>query len=490
MIRRVIGSLVLLCVVVSSGAIAFSRNSRGRAKSDLPMARASTLRLVQAAPAAQATQSASRAGTRSAYFGDLHVHTSWSFDAYATGNRNDPRLAYRFGQGEVVTMASGARAQLRVPLDFMAVTDHDISYSDVPLCIDPTNSDYGSPACGELFQPAGPPRAPDVCMTEQTPCYAAGNAARVGYRVQFAWRMAQKNANDFYRPGKFTTFPAYEFTSGIQGQLHRNVIFRGEQLPDTILRAADVKNSPERLWEWLERNCVGDCRVVAIPHNTNWNRGIMLSATSNSDGSAFTTDGLKLRARRETLIEVYQHKGGSECAIGVGTAAEECNFELVLKPCKPGQAIAGEGGAGMPSCQVESQFVRNALKTGLALEGQYGVNPYKYGFIGSTDTHASAPGATDEKYAVGHFNTMDDTPEERRSRRFAEVVSSSRMDLGTEMLWNPGGLAGVWAEENTRASIFEGLMRKETFATSGTRIRIRLFAGWSYSQDLTKHQSF
>jgi hypothetical protein len=467
-------------LLLATGMVAMRPWRGSNLESGKPMARA------VAAPRSSAAMQASNPA-RNAYFGDLHVHTSWSFDAYASGDRNDPRMAYRFGQGEVVTMSTGVRAQLQVPLDFMAVTDHDTSFADVPLCLDPTASDYDSSACRELFQPTGPTRTDAPCTGDLTACMASSSARRQGYRVQSAWRMVQKNADDFYRPGRFTTFPAYEFTSGIQGMLHRNVIFRDQHVPETILRSNDVKGSPERLWEWLERQCVGECQVAVIPHNTNWNQGIMLGVT-NSDGTAFTTDMLKLRAMREYLVEIYQHKGNSECSLGLGTSDEECGFELVLQPCKEGQKASNEG--GMPTCGVDSQFVRNALKTGLSLESRYGVNPYKFGFIGSTDTHASIPGATDERHALGHYNDFDDTPQKRLGRRWAETVSVPGTNWGTSRLWNPGGLAGAWAEENTRGAIFDAFKRKETFATSGPRIRIRLFAGWTYPADLDKHSNF
>jgi hypothetical protein len=426
---------------------------------------------------------------RNAYFGDLHVHTSYSLDAYALGNRNDPRMAYRFGRGETVALPGGAESHLQAPLDFMAVTDHDVWLGELSLCQDPQDAAYKTEACQTLRSstqdpekglrgmwgmaaqmvknPAG--RSAEVCGSAE-----ADENNKCFQRAQSIWQQIQKNADEFYEPGRFTTFAGYEWSAGFKrvGMLHRNVIFRGGQVPQAVYSAVDLNNSPERLWKWLEQACTGECQVISIPHNTNFGWGIAL-ASNNSDGTPFTTEGLTRRAKTEPVIELFQSKGNSECSPGLGTNDEQCNFEQLFKPCKPGEEAF---------CAVASNYVRNALKTGLVLEDQYGVNPFKYGFIGSTDTHSSAAGATEEGNWPGTGSLADNRPETRLHHSVGPEFPVK------SVLNNPGGLAGVWAEENTRESIFDALKRRESFATSGTRIRVRFFGGWNFPSDLHRRR--
>jgi hypothetical protein len=424
---------------------------------------------------------------KNAYFGDLHVHTSYSLDAYTLDNRNDPRSAYRFGRGEEVVLPGGNKSKLRVPLDFMAVTDHDVWLGEVSLCLDKSDAAYDKPVCKALratdtdqssagkvmfglaatFMSKPAKRNADICGIAE-----ATEASKCFQRAKSVWLQIQKNADDFYRPGKFTTLYGYEWSAGFErmGMLHRNVIFRGGKVPESVYSAVELNNTPERLWEWLQRDCTGECQVISIPHNTNFGWGVALD-TKNSDGTPFTTEGLERRAKTEPLIEIHQVKGNSECSPGLGTDDEQCNFEQLFKPCKQGEDAF---------CAVAKDYVRNALKTGLVLDQQYGVNPFKYGFIGDTDTHSSAPGSTEEDAWNGAGGVSDATPQRRLASNVFEEFPVKTL------AFNPGGLAGVWAEENTREAIFDALKRRETFATSGTRVRVRFFGGWNYARDLDK----
>jgi hypothetical protein len=426
---------------------------------------------------------------RNAYFGDLHVHTSYSLDAYSFGNRNDPRMAYRFGRGESIALPGGAESHLKAPLDFMAVTDHHVWLGELSLCQDPEDAAYKTSVCQTLRSstedpekglrgmwtmaaqmmknPAG--RSSEVCGSS-----VADENNKCFQRAQSIWQQIQKNADEFYEPGKFITFAGYEWSAGFKrvGMLHRNVIFRGGQVPQAVYSAVDLNNSPERLWKWLEQACTGECQVISIPHNTNFGWGIAL-ASHNSDGTPFTTEGLARRAKTEPVIELFQIKGNSECSPGLGTNDEQCNFEQLFKPCKPGEDAF---------CAVASNYVRNALKTGLTLEDQFGVNPFKYGFIGSSDTHSSAPGSTEAANWPGMTALGDSRPGTRLNHTVGPEFPVK------SVLNNPGGLAGVWAEENTRESIFDALKRRESFATSGTRIRVRFFGGWNYPADLHRRR--
>lgn len=406
---------------------------------------------------------------RDAWFGDLHVHTSWSIDAFQLGgDRDDPSLAYRFGRGERITKASGRVHQLRTPLDFMAVTDHDHALGEVHLCTDAGDPAYDTPACRAIrnSEPtfvlrsrstARGRRPPEICgesgMTPRNRCYE---------RSRHLWQEIQENADAFNEPGRFTTFPAYEWTAtprvgGNVAHLHRNVIFNGREVPAWGGSAVEMQNRPERLWDWLARACTGECQVVAIPHNTNLAAGL---AFTESGWRPHTPAILRLRAWAEPLVEIHQVKGSSECFRGLGTTDEECGFESFQPACGPGRT----GG-----CANASDYVRNALKAGLRLEADYGVNPFKFGLIASTDDHQGLPGGTDEDDYI-------DKPLRRPDVSF-NTGAGGPAD-------NPGGLVGVWAEENTRESIFAALKRKETFGTSGPRIRVRFFAGWDYPEDL------
>ena len=277
--RRVAGVLVLLAVVVlvlRLGTEVSTPQAQG-----VPSGGPSAAEARYVSTAAAATgQAPPSIPPRNVYFGDLHVHSSWSLDAYMLGgNRDDPTVAYRFGRGDAITRPDGSvRAQLRVPLDFMAVTDHDAWLGEVHLCEDVTDAAYNTPTCrnvranqgfGQLYGSYGRRglRPPDICgesgIGPQNKCYE---------RSRHLWDEIQKNADAFYQPGTFTTFTAYEWTGqppGV-GHLHRNVIFRGSAVPEWGGSAVEMQNRPERLWEWLESACTGECQVLVIPHNTNW----------------------------------------------------------------------------------------------------------------------------------------------------------------------------------------------------------------------------
>ena len=441
-----------------------------------------------AAPAAEAATPAAGAGPeiehnplRNPYFGDFHVHTSWSLDAYVLGgNRDGPALAYRFARGEEVTTADGQVQRLRVPLDFMAVTDHGIWLGEVHLCEDADDPAYDTPICEQVrannwfgfspFEGRGR-RPPDICgegeatMTAGNKCYE---------RARHLWQEIQRNADEFNEPGRFTAFPGYEWTAFPPGygHLHRNVIFRGDVVPEWGGSAVEMANRPERLWEWLEAACTGDCQVLAIPHNSNLSGGLSFA---DSGWAPYTPEILRLRAWAEPLVEIHQVKGNSECYRGLGATDEECGFENRWRACEPGER---------QGCINAPDMIRNALKSGLRLEADYGVNPYKFGFIGSTDDHRSMGGATDEDaFTMQPFKFADGGGLDVIGQGGPGVEWFGDTEGGGNPN-NPGGLVGVWAEANTRESIFDALRRRETFGNSGTRIHVRFFAGWDYPADL------
>ena len=425
------------------------------------------------------------------YFGDLHVHSAWSLDSYVNFNRVGPREAYRFALGEEVVLSGGRRVRIDRPLDFAALTEHAEYLGELPLCTDTSSTAYALELCRDIRNEAGqkplidkiyreliirdvlspdPQREPELCGADNARCLA---------RAKSTWRELQDLAHEFNRPGIFTTFVGYEWTGNTHGNnLHRNVIYGNDHVPVLPISYFEA-NTPEKLWTQLQETCVSPCEVLAIPHNSNQSNGRQFPAV-NGDGRPLSAGWAQLRIKTEPLVELIQAKGESECHMGVGTEDEACLFEKLERRQLCGEGDADEncvrvcaGSNPAQGCLAPNNYVRNALKLGLVLERQLDVNPYKLGFIGSTDTHNGTPGATDEANYQGHHGFEDGTPARRALTPAIKEFSASRVK-------GSGGLTGVWAEQNTRAAIFTALQRRETFATSGTRITLRFFAGWNY----------
>ncbi len=404
--------------------------------------------------------------TRWAYFGDFHVHTSLSFDAYIFENRNGPDAAYRYAKGETIDIPGldGTQpARIDRPLDFAAVTDHAEFLGEVDLCTTPNSVSFDSNACrryregttasrflsfGLRLSDPSPARNRGICGAGNQNCTAAATEM---------WQQTQQAAEEHYDRSadcSFTTFVAYEWTGTTGGNnLHRNVIFRNDQVP-TLPVSYFEEPTPEGLWNRLDAVCgEAPCDVVAIPHNSNGSGGQMFDVEY---GGARTTAAqrriARQRARLEPLMEIYQHKGSSECALGFA-ADEQCSFELVQDVSE---------GEPRPLSPEPNDFLRGALALGLMESLRIGVNPFQLGVLASTDTHNSTPGAVQEDDWLGHTGTAD-----------ADVANANPT-------FSPGGLVGIWAEENSRDALFNALKRKETFGTSGPRIRPRFFGGWTY----------
>jgi hypothetical protein len=409
------------------------------------------------------------ADTRVALFGDLHVHTSWSTDAYSGGNRVGPRDAYRFARGEAVTLPNGIVTQLPVPLDFTAITDHAEGFDAIAACTYPEHPQYASDACENMRNPtmnqadylrgafergtARPARRlPDLCADESV-CLESARAT---------WQRTQEVAEEFNDPGRFTTLIGYEFSALLPqfGMLHRNVIFRGHDVIPHAYSSLDVSDQAD-FFQKLDAACQAPCEVLTIPHNSNYSWGLLFSRT-DEDGSAYTAEDLARRSRIERLVEVTQAKGSSECQIGVGAADEECDFGNLFEVCAPDQ---------FGRCATESSFVRNALLDGMQMASEGRTNPFKLGMIGSTDTHQSDPGNTDAQSPARFANAVGN------AQAVEQIFQQSHVVAGAFRRFTEGGLAAVWAGANTRDEIFDALQRREAFATSGSRIRVRFFAG-------------
>ncbi len=409
---------------------------------------------------------------RNAYFGDLHVHTAYSLDGYVSGSTNTPDDAYAFGKGETKPLyAGGPMMRLTAPLDFMAVTDHSEWMGEIGALLDegftPGDKDAaallqrhrdGNAEGGDWEASMGVLR--HGMLDADNPsheAYMQPESAAGSAHLRSTWKYMADTAAKHYEPGKFTTFIGYEWSATPNGaNLHRCVIFSSDDVPEIPLSYIDTQN-PEDLWKWMQEVAGGPDKVQAIPHNSNQSQGLMF-LPRYIDGRPIDRAYAETRSTFEPLIEMHQIKGNSEANPAIATTDEFADFEQIV------------GGSAWLTGGLNSySMVRDGLKEGLRQADRLGVNPFRYGFIGSTDTHTGLPGDTEETDWDGHFPGMD-TSAELRLQGHDEIVSGI-----TE---NPGGLAGVWAEENTRESIFGALRRKETFGTSGVRIRPRFFGGW------------
>ena len=437
------------------------------------------------------------ASLRQPFFGDTHVHTSYSFDAASQSTRNTPRDAWRFAKGEALGIqpydANGKplrTVKLDRPLDWTVVTDHAEFFGEVRICGgDGPGSDsdicwaYNTiPGMGLLLMGLRGSLAKDrwgFCGENDELCIGAAREA---------WQEVQAAANEAYDKSStcsFTSFIGYEWT-GSMGQgnnLHRNVVFRNDRVPGTATSSIDAR-SASRLWDSLEKECLNrsGCDVLTIPHNSNLSAGLMFSSgqieTLEDRNLPVTPRDAQRRARFEPLVEIMQHKGDSECLLGGSTTDEACGFEKL--PYNSFAGVSGLTPLGDRSAldPVPSDYVRDALKRGIAEQRKLGVNRFKYGIIASTDTHLGTPGLTAEKRHVGHGG--------------AGMSSATGVPVGLpdNIEFNPGGLAVVWAEENTRDSLFAAMQRKEVYGTSGTRPIVRFFGGWKFPKNLCAQDDF
>jgi hypothetical protein len=406
---------------------------------------------------------------RQVFFGDLHIHSSWSLDAYASGVTAGPEEAYRYAQGESIPHIGGASIQLAgPPLDFIALTEH-AEYLGVinaatqrghPLRKQPIFQSWLS-SDSDIALAAGNTILDSFGTQQALPELVEGSV------ITPAWQELIALADRHNRPGLFTAFVGFEYTSNPGAQnLHRNVIFRGSDVPDRPFSAMD-SNNPEDLWDWMDgARSTGD-DLLAIPHNSNGSNGLMFART-RFNGQPIDRTWAEQRLRNEPIVEVMQIKGQSETNPILSPDDEWAGFEV---------APWLTGDPSLPSQPVGS-YVRDALKAGLQIEGQIGLNPFAVGMIGSTDGHnASSP--FEEKNYTGKIGILDGTPQSRLAGS-VPTAASSKLDPDVVTFWSAAGLAGIWADANTRADLFDALRRRETFSTSGPRIGVRLFGGWDF----------
>ncbi len=416
-------------------------------------------------------------------WGDTHLHTANSVDAFGFGVRLGPEEALRFARGEEVTATTGMKAKLSRPLDFLVVTDHaealggTKAIADAPrlLIRDATMRRWhdmmnegpaGSQrAMAEILDARGRNAIPEAML----------NADGAAKRTKEVWNGNVDAVERYNEPGKFTAFHGFEYTL-MQGgnNLHRNIIFRdGEDKVRTVVPIDPTyKATPDEIWNYMdayEKSTGG--RVLAIPHNSNLSNGLMFELTQPG-GGPMTAAYAKRRARLEPVVETTQIKGDSEAHpflspndefSGYGVAGWEMNNLLSNQPKVPSM-YAGE-------------YVREALKRGLALEAQTGVNPYKFGLIGSTDSHTALATADEDQFFGKHSGT-----EPSPARAMApQNLGTRKGRFGWHYL--ASGYAAVWAKANTRAAIFDAMTRREVYASTGPRMTVRVFGGWDFTPD-------
>ncbi|MCX2975421.1 DUF3604 domain-containing protein [Halieaceae bacterium IMCC8485] len=434
---------------------------------------------------------------RQAYFGELHLHTGLSTDAYINGTRKHPDTAYRFAQGDPVMLQDGQFWQLSRTLDFVAITDHAESFGDLPLCLQPDNPAFRLPICKQVR--AGNPVASQqligrwqITSAQRHAGICGEDGSRCTETEKTTWQTLQESANRMNKPGEFTALIGYEYSPVIlsysgTSKVHRNVIFRGDQVPGQAFSSYD--GTIEQLHAWLDETCKEPCRALTIPHNTNASASRIFWPDKNSDGTPWTKEILERRTRLEPLVELYQGKGSSECHPGLGMTDEECGFEQWVPNCSEDNLLG---------CSTTNDMVRDTLVRGLAVEQKWGINPFQLGFVGSTDSHLGTPGATEENDYRGQLGYPDDSPARRlglESYYDYEGREEVNMEEGGwgfmgPTKFSPGGLAVAWADDNTREDIWDALARRETYSTSGTRIQVRFFGGFDFDGDAHQRNNF
>ncbi len=425
---------------------------------------------------------------RNAYFGDLHIHTRSSFDAYIFNVRRTADDAYRFARGDTITHPSGFDMTIAGgPLDFYTVTDHAEYLGILPAMNTPGTE------LSEL------PRAKDMFSTDPGRITAAfqgvGASVRSGEVIaemhdtdvmDSVWMQNVAAADRHYVPGEFTTFAAYEYTSVAAneeqgsfagGNLHRNVFFKGDA-PERAFSTLDSTN-PEDLWDWMDAKRAEGYESIAIPHNPNVSDGLMFRLQTYN-GDPLDAAYAEQRMRNEPLVEVTQVKGTSETHPALSPNDEWADFEIYDRLL-----------ASYEVSKTEGSYVRKAYRNGLKLQEEQGFDPFRFGLVAASDSHVVG-GAYAENDYWSKVGIVDGTPMARGSVPFFgtkswdeqpdnQIVQNAREWFSR---WGASGLTGVWAEENTRESIFDAFRRKETFATTGPRMKVRFFAGFDYSDDM------
>ena len=408
---------------------------------------------------------------RDAFFGDLHVHTRFSQDAFLFGTRASPDDAYRYAKGDEIDHVSGYKVRLESgPLDFYAVTDHGSYLGMLHAMTDPTSELSKLEVAKELHAA--------TTMQERSAAYRQIRN-QLGVEpdldvVRSAWQETIAAAERHNDPGRFTTFIGYEYTSGPNSDnLHRNVIFQSARAPERPFSRNDSVN-PEDLWAWMDGLRARGIEALAIPHNMNGSGGRMFESHT-FEGEPLDAAYAATRMRNEPLVEISQLKGTSDTHPALSPNDEWADFEI-----QPYKIPVGSRTLSEP----QGSYVRRALLDGLVMQATQGFNPYRFGISASSDTHNGATSAEEGNF-FGKAGERDGMALARGSvPESPPGIEPKQYEDTPNRFFGAAGLTGAWAEQNTRASIYGALRRKETFGTSGPRIRLRFFAGYDLDDTL------
>jgi len=422
------------------------------------------------------------------FWGDTHLHTTYSTDAGMIGNRLGPEEAYRFARGEVVVSSTGVRARLQRPLDFLVVADHAENLGLAPMIAernpDLLKLEFGKKIAGLVYDGKyGDAYAlwGDGMSTRQDPLKGQEALTRT------MWDRLTAAAEQFNEPGKFTALIGYEWTSSPGGNnLHRNVIFRDDkEKADQVIPMSNYDSQdPEDLWAWMQAyEAKTGGRVLAIPHNGNLSNGLMFDDVTFS-GKTLDRDYAERRMRWEPIYEVTQMKGDGEAHPSLSPNDEFADYGTWDK--------GSFGPEPKTPDMLPREYAREALKRGMKYEATLGANPFKFGMIGSTDSHTSLATAEENNY----FGKAPPGEPSADPERFQEMITGYAQkpggpDITMRHFQTLGaGLAAVWARDNTREAIWDALNRKEVYASTGTRLTVRVFAGWDFEAPEVQRPDF
>ncbi|MBN8429393.1 DUF3604 domain-containing protein [Microbulbifer salipaludis] len=420
------------------------------------------------------------------FFGDTHVHTSYSTDAGMFGNRLGPDAAYRFAKGEVVTSSTGVKARLKRPLDFLVIADHAENLGLSPMIEESDKRLWASPWGKQVHDLTKAGKAGEAYAMWGEKMTAKEDPLKgIEGLLASMWQRLTKAADAHNTPGLFTALIGYEWTSSPDGSnLHRNVVFRDDKskADQVVPMSAYDSEDPEDLWRWManyEKKTGG--RVLAIPHNGNLSNGLMFDDVTLTARKPLDRDYAERRSKWEPLYEVTQIKGDGETHPLLSPDDEFADFETWDR---------GSFAAAKEPDMLPREYAREALKRGLVYEKKLGASPFRFGMIGSSDTHTSLA-TTDEDNFFGKATAVEPTAD---PIRFEEKITGYLPDpKGRDYAIrhyeaSASGLAAVWARENTREAIWDAMARKEVYATTGSRMLVRVFAGFGFAaDDLSRH---
>ena len=459
---------ILFCI----SAVTFA-SCGNNANTTTDVAKDSTVQTEAAKPAIAVNQ------LKDCYFGDLHLHTALSPDANLFGATLLPEDSYKYAMGEEVTYM-GQKVKRIAPLDFLAVTDHSEYLGAIAAVRDPKGPYAGT----ELYRLYTSTDQKDVAKSFGA--FVAGMSANKPNPelnkpevIKSAWQHVINAANAANNPGKFTALVGYEWTSAPNNvnmhaqNLHRCVIFKGDKVPEFPFSSFDSQD-PEDLWKYMENARKTGSDVLAVPHNGNVSNGLMFD-TKTLSGKPLTKEYADTRMNNEPLVELLQGKGQSETRTELSPNDEFANYEMFETLLSSTEISKYKTGG----------YVRQAYGVGQELQAKLGTNPFKYGLEGGTDYHSGISSSEENNYPGSHGS------QDNLAVNYKNILSATESGGGeppTKL--SAAGLTGVWAESNTRENIFDALKRKESFATSGTRVKVRMFAGWDYGADLIKQNDW